>query len=71
MTVTQLSIRFRSPDQVTQFTGKATELDVKQRSEDRSSRVSLLLGSHGSDGISLQLASPCCSSMAQNFAPYH
>jgi hypothetical protein len=42
----------------------------EERSEDRSSKISLQLSSQGSDGISLQLIGPCCSSMAQNFAPY-
>jgi hypothetical protein len=42
----------------------------QERSEDHSSKVSLQLSSQGSDGISLQLKGPCCSSMTQNSAPY-
>jgi hypothetical protein len=36
----------------------------------RNSKVSLELSSQGPDEINLQLKGPCCSSMAQTFAPY-
>jgi hypothetical protein len=38
--------------------------------EARNSKLSLDLMSQDSGGISLQLKGPCCSSMAQSFAPY-
>lgn len=50
-----------------QSQGKWTE----ERAEARKSRLSLELTSPGSDAISLQIEGPCCSSMAQSFAPYH
>jgi hypothetical protein len=42
----------------------------EERVEARKSKLSLDLSSRDSDGISLQLNGPCCSSMAQTFAPY-
>jgi hypothetical protein len=43
----------------------------KVQTDGRDSKLSLHLSSRDSDGISLQLQGPCCSSMAQSFAPYH
>lgn len=43
----------------------------EERVGSRKSKVSLELSLQGSEGISLQLKGPCCSSMAQTFAPYH
>lgn len=37
----------------------------------RKSTLSLELSSAYSNGINLQVKGPCCSSMAQSFAPYH
>lgn len=42
----------------------------EERAEARNSKLSLELSSRASDEISLQLKGPCCSSMAQSFAPY-
>jgi hypothetical protein len=42
----------------------------EERAEARKSRLSLALSSQDSHGISLELKGPCCSSMAQTFAPY-
>jgi hypothetical protein len=42
----------------------------EERAKARNSKVSLELSSQGRDGISLELKGPCCSSMAQSFAPY-
>ena len=42
----------------------------QERAETRRSKLSLELSSRDSDGISLQLNGPCCSSMAQTFGPY-
>jgi hypothetical protein len=42
----------------------------EEREEVRKSKLSLELSSRDSDGISLQIRGPCCSSMAQRFAPY-
>jgi hypothetical protein len=41
-----------------------------ERAGTRNSRLSLDLSSQESGGISLQVKGPCCSSMAQSFAPY-
>jgi hypothetical protein len=43
----------------------------EERAEARKSKLSLELSSQDSHGISLELKGPCCSSMAQTFAPYH
>jgi hypothetical protein len=42
----------------------------EERAEARNSNLSLELSLQGSDGIDLQTKGPCCSSMAQSFAPY-
>jgi hypothetical protein len=42
----------------------------QERAETLRSKLSLELSSRDSDGISLQLNGPCCSSMAQTFGPY-
>ena len=42
----------------------------EERAKTRNSKVSLELSSQDPDGINLQLKGPCCSSMAQSFAPY-
>jgi hypothetical protein len=43
----------------------------EERANARNSKLSLELSSQLSDGISLELKGPCCSSMAQTFLPYH
>jgi hypothetical protein len=42
----------------------------EERAEARNSKLSLELSPQGSGGINLELKGPCCSSMAQTFAPY-
>jgi hypothetical protein len=42
----------------------------EERAEARKSKLALELSSRDSGRISLQLKGPCCSSMAQSFAPY-
>jgi hypothetical protein len=43
----------------------------EERADARNSKLSLELSSQTFDGVSLELKGPCCSSMAQSFAPYH
>ena len=43
----------------------------EERAEARNSKISLQLDSSDGNGINLQVQGPCCSSMAQTFAPYH
>jgi hypothetical protein len=43
----------------------------EEQGEARNSKLSLELSSQNSDGISLQLKGPCCSSITQSFGPYH
>lgn len=43
----------------------------EEQGEAQNSKLSLELRAQGSDGISLQLKGPCCSSMTQSFGPYH
>jgi hypothetical protein len=43
----------------------------QERAESRNSKISLQLNSPDGKSINLELKGPCCSSMAQTFAPYH